>query len=148
MSGPVWAHVQGALAFRATGSLAYSTWWESGLQMCAWLRTAAGVIVRQAAPIGQVVAGGQRVGVVGSEHPQPVGEQLSEGFGGVGRVPGRSPPPLGRRRPRPRSPRHTAMLQAHANAELTSLLELGRGVAAKLRDRYLPAAVTAAADET
>ena len=47
------------------------------------------------APVGEVAAGGQGVGVVGAEHPQPVGEQLLEGGGGPGRDP---PPPRASRR--------------------------------------------------
>ena len=45
-------------------------------------------------PAGQVVAGGQGVGVVGSQHPQPVVEQFGEGGGGPGRITG-LPPPAG-----------------------------------------------------
>ena len=35
-----------------------------------------------------LLPGGQGVGVVGAEHPQPVGEQLLEAAGGGRRVPG------------------------------------------------------------
>ena len=37
----------------------------------------AGRVPRLPAPVGEVVAGGQGVGVVGAEHPQLVGEQLA-----------------------------------------------------------------------
>lgn len=38
------------------------------------------------------MAGGQGVGVVGAQHPQPIGEQLLGRGGGAGRVASLTPP--------------------------------------------------------
>ena len=41
-----------------------------------------------AQPAGEVAAGGEGVGVVGSQHPQVVGEQVAVLVGGLGGLPG------------------------------------------------------------
>jgi predicted NodU family carbamoyl transferase len=56
------------------------------------VRALADPVAGLAAPPGDVVAGEQGVGVVGPEHPQPIGEQSFESGGGADRVAGLAPP--------------------------------------------------------